>query len=291
MPFQPSEFFPDHATWPFLEANTQTKLSIDVKSRASGAERFLDWTLPPESRSQAFFDRMTLSPAGLELNRVRMLSLTLDIRPPLVITAGDQHDHVADLFPNIKGSLGPTSKPYDGTVVFKHLKEILKPGSSQPDLLWSIGIESRGQDRAKVFRALFQFLRSAGLIEYVGDVYGVFFVYRRTDLPEYFSPPQPPQPHQPPVHPVTPPVPASILYQQIPYHVRMPKEVWDSKYDPPLLVKLKARGETEPELASSLVKQDLLTKDDALTKHLRERAKTDSDLAGLLKKHHLLEND
>jgi hypothetical protein len=225
-----------------------------------------------------------------------MYSQTLDIRPPLVITTGDQRDHVADLFPKIEGILGTSTKPYDGTVIFKHVQEIPKPGSPKPDLLWSVGIESRGQDRAKVFRALFQFTRSAGLIEYTGDVYGVFFVYRRTDLPGYIPPPavhpqpmpapQPPQPHS-----TRPGVPPSLLPPHQDYHTRIAKEVWDAMYDDPLLKRLKARGKDEPELALILVKHDLVKPDDGLVQNLRDRAKNDADLAELLSKHNLLKKD
>ena len=88
-----------------------------------------------------------------------------------------------------------------------------------PDLLWSIGIESRGRTEDKmVFRGLFQFLRSAGLIEYIGDVYGSFFVYRRTDLPDFFPPSPPPTPTQPAVPPLLPKPSPSPPENPLPRH-------------------------------------------------------------------------
>src|SRR5262249_5483713 len=154
------------------------------------------------------------------------------IQPPLVINSSGQHDHVAELFPGIDGLLGPTIKPYDGTVVFRNVQEIPTPGSATLDLLWSIGVESRGRDRAIVFRALFQFLRSAGLVEYVGDVYGSFFVYRRTDLPNLFPAPPPvtthPQPVAPPHLPnFHPQSPEHRVQPPVEYHVRVAQEVFD----------------------------------------------------------------
>jgi hypothetical protein len=299
MQLHPSEFFPDQATWPFFEYSTREEVAIAVKSRGAGDQRVVEFSAPLEHRFRAFFDRMTVTPGGLELNRVRMFIQTLDIRPPLVITTGDQRDHVADLLPNIEGLLGPTTKPYDGTAVFKHLKEIPRPGFPNPDLLWSIGIESRGQDRAIVFRTLLQFLRSAGLIEYTGDVYGSFFVYRRTDLPDYFPPTPPPAPppqpgaapHLPKPHPTKPenPLPPEKIRGE--YHARVAKEVWDSIYEPARLTSLKERGKEEREVAVLLVRHDLVKPEDSLTKVLRQQAKTDRELAENLRRHHLLNDE
>jgi len=291
MQIHPNEFFADHTTWPFIEHSSLDRLAIELKSRP-GQERLLELSLPPAHRSRGFFDRMTVTPTSLALNRIRMNNQTLDIRPPLVITADDQPNHVPNLLPGIEGSLGPATKPYDGRVVFRNVTEIPRPGSPTPDVLWSVGIESRGQDKQIVFRALFQFLRSAGLIEYIGDVYGVFFVYRRTDLPEFFPPPPSPAPAPPVTPPLLPkPGPATPVRHDNggEYHVRTAKEVFDAEVDAPLRKRLIDRARGERRLANLLVRHDLIEPNDPVVRVFRQQAKTDPELAENLRRHRLLD--
>ena len=171
-------FFPNHATWPFIERNSNAKLDIELSSQIDAGQRRLQLNPRPDIAFDAFFDRMTVTSAGLELNRVRLRSQTLDIRPPLVITTGDAVDRVENLFPGLVGTFPPVP-PYDGTVT-KTVKTIAMP--QPPDLEWEWQIISRGRDRQHAYEATYRFRRSAGLVSYIGQVYGVFFVFQRTDI-------------------------------------------------------------------------------------------------------------
>lgn len=184
-----NKIFPDHANWPFIERGTGASLTLVLSSRPQPGRRHLDLNDPVAHPTEAFFDRMAITDAGLELNRIRLLHQTLDIRPPFTITTGEQLDHVPNLFPGLSGTFPMATPPYDGSVVSKRYSEKPAPGSPQPDFLWEVHIASRAREGTKVLDATFQFTQS-GLLSYVGEVYGVFFIYQRSDIGV-----RPPVPH------------------------------------------------------------------------------------------------
>ena len=260
MPLHLDDIFPDHAVWPFFDRCTNATPTLNLTSRIEAGRRVVELNGALDHHFRLFFDRMTITGAGLELNRVRFGSYTLDICPPLTITTGGQVDHVANLLPGMPACIGTSRAPYDGSVVSKKFKEMPNPGTAQADFVWEVRIVSRGAEGSQVFDATMEFSRS-GLVSYKGQLYGVFFVYERTDLAPYV----PPSPHPGPVPrpappPPPPPVPHGPTGQQpyVPYHDRIVKEVWDAQCDAALLARLRKRAKEEPELKELLERRHML---------------------------------
>lgn len=186
------DFIPQQADWPFHEANSGDYITVRVTSKTEGTTRRVQLALPENHFSTAFFDRMTISPAGLALDSLRMKesmlppkpprTTTLSIRPPLVVTMDDAPNRVANLFPGFTGTFPSSTPPYDGAVSFKEVREVTIPESQERDTVWTILITSRASNGSIVFRPRFFFSMKSGLIFYTGDLYGVFFVYTRTDV-------------------------------------------------------------------------------------------------------------
>lgn len=192
MAFSPGDFIPNEAQWPFREFNSGDQIPIALKSRTEPAGRRIELTGPPDHVFRAFFDRMTVTAVGLELNRLRLQTnpasplQILDIRPPLVITTDDKPNRVANLFPGLTGAFPNSNPPYDGSVTLKKIENVTLPGSQERDAIWKIRLDSRSPEKSEVFRPRFLFSQKQGLIFYTGDVYGLFFEYVRTDVGERY---------------------------------------------------------------------------------------------------------
>ena len=253
MPNQLDQLFPEKASWPFYERASGATFLLELSSRAEAGRRTVELTAPREHQFQAFFDRMTITGAGLELNRIRLRSQTLDIRPPLLVTTDQQPNRVADLFPGLAGSFPMATPPYAGSVIAKHWKEIPKPGSPQPDVSWTVEIDAKGREGTRVLRATLEFSRS-GLVSYIGQIYGVEFVYVRDDPALH---PRPVAGHaEPPQH--WPASRRSVQHPYDSYRDRITREVSEAPNDPALLEHLRKRSSGEPELKDLLEKRHLL---------------------------------
>ena len=112
-PFDP--FFPaGPETWTFQERGSGLDIPISYTSAKEGDRTHIALDLPPLPAyfNAAFFDRMTLTPAGLELNRIRLnAGVTVPISPPLVVTL-DPHEAnaVEVLFPPARSPSSTTSR-------------------------------------------------------------------------------------------------------------------------------------------------------------------------------------
>jgi hypothetical protein len=182
MPISPVDFFPADASLRFHEINTGVSFTLQLRSRPQGAGRAIELTPQPDQDKGLFFDRMTATASSLAINRVKLgpQLLKLDTPPatPLVITMDDKPNHVADLLPKIKGSFPAGNPPYDGTVVAKEVKAVAS------DTVWAIKIHSRSTPQnAVAIRWGFILSRAHGFAFQMGDLYGFWYFYKRTDLP------------------------------------------------------------------------------------------------------------
>jgi hypothetical protein len=183
MAIPPGDFFPNEAHWPFREISAGVALTLNLRSHVEAQGRAIEFTASPDQVFKAFFDRMTITAAGLELNRIRLGTQVVSIRPPLIVTTGDEPNQVADLLPGVTFSVGMNTAPYDGTVTEKKMMNIPPKGSFGGDTVWGIKIVSRSAaTRGILMRPGFLLSRSNGLVLYMGDFYGVWFIYKRTDL-------------------------------------------------------------------------------------------------------------
>ena len=121
----------------------------------------------------AFFDRLTLTEAGLELNRIRLRGRTVEIEPPLVVTLNPgESNQVAVLFPDGTVPVLNDQPPFAGKVTSKKLSPL---GGQRKQFEVKLVSTARGGER--VFRARLQFQTGRGLTDYRGDMGGIFFVY------------------------------------------------------------------------------------------------------------------
>lgn len=183
MTLPPGDFFPNDAKWPFREAATGAVLNLNLRSHAEPQGRVAEFSASPDQTFRAFFDRMTITAASLELNRIRLGAQVVDIRPPLAVTTDNAPNHVANLLPGVTFSVGLNTAPYDGTVTDKPQQPIPPQGSFAGDTTWGIKIFSRSVATEGILMRIGILLsRSQGLVTYLGDFYGDWFIYRRTDL-------------------------------------------------------------------------------------------------------------
>lgn len=181
-PMNAREFFPAASRWRFHELNSGTTVPFTLRRSDGPAGAVIDLSTPDATVPGVIFDRLTVREASVELNRVRYGRLTIDVVPPLTITPGPEPDHVADLFPGARLSFGPSSGPYDGRVTSKTIGEVSEAPMGR-QVHWDMSLVSRATNGNVVLRGSFRFLKDIGLVNWVGDVYGVFFVYRRVPAP------------------------------------------------------------------------------------------------------------
>jgi hypothetical protein len=183
MTLPPGDFFPNDANWPFREAATGAVLTLNLRSHTEPQGRVAEFSASPDQAFRAFFDRMTITAGSLELNRIRLGAQTVDIRPPLAVTTDNAPNHVANLLPGVTFSVGLNTAPYDGTVTDKAMQPILPQAPFPGDTMWGIKIFSRSVATQGILMRIGILLsRSHGLVMHVGDFYGGWFIYQRTDL-------------------------------------------------------------------------------------------------------------
>jgi hypothetical protein len=177
MPTSIVDFFPADADLPFREINTGAVFTLQVRVRPHAAGRAVELTPVPDQSKGLFFDRLTARAGALEINRVKLGAQALTPRPPLVITPDDRRNRVDDLLPDLVGAFPAGNPPYDGTVVAKQLS-----GAAGADAVWTIKIHSRSvPQRNLAIRWGFILSSRLGFLFQMGDVYGVWFIYQRTD--------------------------------------------------------------------------------------------------------------
>jgi len=174
------DFFPgiDEAT--FVERNTGVTVPLRFLWRVGADRRQLEIQGPSEHHFGAFFDRMTITGATLELERYRAGPLSLNIQPPLVITPGPEPNRAGNLFPSESPHLTLATwatQPY-GAVASKELIDV----HNHP-LIWRVTIVVRGNG-VVVSKTSYTFAREIGLIDCSGIAYGSFFDYLRLGTPE-----------------------------------------------------------------------------------------------------------
>lgn len=265
MPSLFDTYFPDHAVWAFREANTNAEIPLRLRTHTEGGRRQIELDAVSGQMFGTFFDRLTITDAGLELNRVRVGAQVLDIRPPLVMTTGAQKDHVANLFPGLVGTFPMASPPYDGTVVAKGFIDIAETPTSPADRRWVVRIASRGKEGTRVLEASFEF-GWGGLISYFGQLFGVFFKYDRTDIGHVAPAPAPPHPAPPhpapaPAHPAPHPhvIPVHHRPSPPPPVIHTPAsnalDVWEAEVDENLRKRLIKRAPQDPDLKERLARK------------------------------------
>lgn len=178
---QIEDFFPTapQDTWKFLERRSIGTVTVNYLARPAGNRKLIELELtglPPEVNPN-FLDRLTLTEAGLELNRIRLKKRTVDINPPLLVTLtlGESHQ-VAVLFPVGTVPVMYDQPPFAGKVTSKKLT--LLDGQRKQ---FEVDLVSTGRAGEQIFRARMQFQTGRGLTHYQGDMGGIFFVYERQD--------------------------------------------------------------------------------------------------------------
>lgn len=172
-----NDFFPaaDSGEWKFRERNADDVQVFAFRAHASGNRRDVELDAPPSQRVKSFFDRMTITSAGLELTRIRFTNALIAIQPPFLITLGPETNKTDSLFPPDLGNV-PVQAPFDGVITAKHVEQSSGPGHPAH---WELTLVSRGRGGDILMRAAFRFEGGLGLVHYSGDFYGNFFIYER----------------------------------------------------------------------------------------------------------------
>jgi hypothetical protein len=174
------DFFPvaAHDTWKFLERNSGATVTIEYRAKSVSNRKVIELELTglPAHVNPNFFDRLTLTDAGLELNRIRLTKRAVAIDPPLVVTLKpEESNQVAVLFPPDAVPVLNDSPPFAGKVTAKKLSSL---GTDKKQFEIKLVATARGGE--KVFRVeRMQFQTGRGLTSYLGDMGGIFFVYER----------------------------------------------------------------------------------------------------------------
>jgi hypothetical protein len=169
-----NDFFPpeDTGQWAFVEKSSLQRpvFTFTAPVDRDGDGRRAVMLDAPGHRFSGFFDRMAISPDGLELRRLHFTNQVLDI-PPWLLTLGPEPDRVENVLPaTFDGRFGLIRSPFTGLTTNKVVT----------DGCWTIDLEVSGNG-GKVLEATLRFAASTGLCAYRGQVYGVFFVYERLD--------------------------------------------------------------------------------------------------------------
>jgi hypothetical protein len=179
---QIEDFFPTapQDTWKFLERGSLATVTVNYLAKPTGNRKLIELELTglPSHVNPCFFDRLTLTEDGLELNRIRLKTRTVDINPSLLITLDlGESNEVAVLFPIGAVPVLYDQPPFGGKVTSKKLTPL--DGQRK---LFEVELVSMGQVGEKIFRVnKMHFQTGRGLTYYGGDMGGVFFVYERQD--------------------------------------------------------------------------------------------------------------
>jgi hypothetical protein len=167
-----NDFFPpeDAGQWAFVEKSSLQRPVFTFTAPVGDDGRRAVTLEAPEHRFSGFFDRMAISPEGLELRRLHFTNEILDI-PPWLLTLGPDPDRVEDILPAaFDGAFGLIRSPFTGVTTNKVVT----------DNCWSIDLKVSGNG-GDVLEASLRFAAGTGLCAYRGQVYGVFFIYERLD--------------------------------------------------------------------------------------------------------------
>lgn len=181
MPDNLEDFFPtgEHDNWQFWCRKTGAKFTISYSARTVGNRRTIQLGLtgaPHVPTNPALFDRLTLTPTGLELNRFLYATGPIEINPPLLITLNPAEvNEVPVLFPqnSVAGAFGPCR----GRVKEKKLT-VLEGQRKQFQVKLVANCQVLG---SSVYDAELRFQTGRGLSNNQGDMSGVFFIYQRRD--------------------------------------------------------------------------------------------------------------
>lgn len=173
------DFFPSTTqdTWKFLERNSGATVTVSYLARPAANRKIVELELTglPPHINPAFFDRLTLTGPGLELNRIRLRKQSVDINPPLLVTLNPgESNQVAVLFPDDAVPVLNDQPPFAGNVTSKRISPL--DGQKKQ---FDVELVSTARAGEQVFRAKMQFQTGRGLTHYAGDVGGNFFVYER----------------------------------------------------------------------------------------------------------------
>ena len=172
-----NDFFPtsDSGEWKFRERNAGDVETFAFRAHTIEGRREVELDAPPSLRVKSFFDRMTITPAGLELTRIRFTNALITIPPPFLLTLGPEVNKTDTLFPPDLGNV-PVQPPFAGLITTKHVEPSSGPGHPAR---WELSLVSRGRGGDILMRAAFRFEGGRGLVHYSGDFYGTFFIYDR----------------------------------------------------------------------------------------------------------------
>lgn len=176
-----ADFFPstDQDTWKFFERSSGSNVTVNYLARPHASRTTIELELtglPPEF-NPAFFDRLTLTEPGLELNRIQLRKITVDINPPMLVTLNlEESNQVATLFPDGSVPILYDLPPLAGKVTSKKLS--LLSGQRKQ---FEVKLVSTARAGEQVFRVRMQFQSGRGLTDYRGDMGGIFFVYERAN--------------------------------------------------------------------------------------------------------------
>lgn len=173
-----NDFFPaeDTATWRFVERNSSQEPVFSFRARRDGDQRRVELDAPGFTYG-GFFDRMTITPVGLELNRIHFANEAIDI-PPWLLTLGPEPDRVENVLPTrLSGLFGEIRDPFVGVTTAKTVTD--GPGGG-----WTIEFLISGVGPAThVLKGALRFAAGVGLCEYRGQTFGNFFFHYRRDEP------------------------------------------------------------------------------------------------------------
>jgi hypothetical protein len=173
------EFFPqvDSAVWRLAEKSSLQTAAFSFRARRHGDRRHIELDAPG-FRHTAFFDRMTISPVGLELTRLHLLNVILDI-PVWRLTPDPVEDRVDRILPE-NWTFGTIRGPYSGVTTHKEIVDHQIPGQEIAGRCWTVALKISGIG-GDVFSARMSFATETGLCHYSGQFFGVFFAYSRED--------------------------------------------------------------------------------------------------------------
>lgn len=176
---QIADFFPSapQDVWKFLERNSGAIVTVKYTAKPVGTGKAIELTLTglPDHVNPAFFDQLTLTGAGLQLNRIRLTKGPVNISQPLLITINPaESNQVALFFPKGSVSVLNDRPPFAGKVTSKKVTAL-----SGQKKRFEVRVVSTARGGEQVFRVTMQFETGRGLTDYQGDMGGIFFVYER----------------------------------------------------------------------------------------------------------------
>ena len=180
-PPPPGAFFPPvpGQKWSFLGPDIPGHhITFDFVAHEEGSKRLIELNAPPGTSLYSFFDRFTVSDAGLSVTRLSYQRGSADAQNALLVTQDAKPNH-ADAFLTIPG-VGTLSAD-----VFPAKKRIeRRPDEANPAVMtwhWEFTVYAKTPYQTWL-TADFHFKAGLGLYRYVAQWYGVFSIFQRTDV-------------------------------------------------------------------------------------------------------------